>query len=212
MVNVLVKNSARRSQQELDTIVPMLQKIQFFKEREISHENYVHIAETLQYEFIFKDQTVFKQGEQGEKFYIIIDGEVCIKIFNKAYDAKKKELAAINQVLAHLKEDRQQILDDIEELIHTLKELPPMIANDIKEIDAEIKETKLQIESLQNQLDEVPEFIELQKLGSGKSFGEKALIMNSLRAANVCCTQNCHFAVINKNDYDKVLRKIELKN
>ncbi len=56
----------------------------------------MHIAETLQYEFFFKDQMVFKQGETGEKFYIIIDGEVCIKIFNKAYDAKKKELAAIN--------------------------------------------------------------------------------------------------------------------
>lgn len=65
---------------------------------------------------------------------------------------------------------------------------------------------------MQNQLEEIPEFIELQKLGSGKSFGEKALIMNSLRAANVCCSQNCHFAVMNKNDYDKVLRKIELKN
>jgi iron only hydrogenase large subunit-like protein len=49
-------------------------------------------------------------------------------------------------------------------------------------------------------------------LGTGKSFGEKALITNSLRAANVCCTQNSHFAVMNKNDYDKVLRKIELKN
>jgi len=56
----------------------------------------VHIAETLQYEFFFKDQMVFKQGEQGEKFYIIIDGEVSVKIFNKAYDAKKKEIAAIN--------------------------------------------------------------------------------------------------------------------
>jgi CRP-like cAMP-binding protein len=54
----------------------------------------VHIAETLQYEFFFKDQTVFRQGEAGEKFYIIIDGEVSVKIFNKAHDAKKKELNA----------------------------------------------------------------------------------------------------------------------
>ena len=62
------------------------------------------------------------------------------------------------------------------------------------------------------ELETIPEFIELQKMSSGKSFGEKALIMNSLRAANVCCIKNSHFAVMNKNDYDKVLRKIELKN
>jgi hypothetical protein len=65
---------------------------------------------------------------------------------------------------------------------------------------------------MQNELDEIPEYIELQKLGTGKSFGEKALITNNLRAANVSCSQNSHFAVMNKNDYDKVLRKIELKN
>ena len=67
---------------------------------------------------------MFKQGEQGEKFYIIIDGEVCVKIFNKAFDAKKKEIAAINQVLAHLKEDKQEILDDLEEITQSLNELP----------------------------------------------------------------------------------------
>lgn len=48
-------------------------------------------------------------------------------------------------------------------------------------------------------------------MSTGKSFGEKALITNSLRAANVGCTQDCHLATMNKVDYDKVLRKIELK-
>jgi hypothetical protein len=49
-------------------------------------------------------------------------------------------------------------------------------------------------------------------MGNGKSFGEKALINNALRAASVVCTRPCHFATMNKYDYDKVLRKIELKN
>jgi CRP-like cAMP-binding protein len=46
----------------------------------------VHIAETLQYEYATRNQTVFKQGEKGDKFYIIIDGEVSIKIYNKLFD------------------------------------------------------------------------------------------------------------------------------
>jgi CRP-like cAMP-binding protein len=57
----------------------------------------------------------------------------------------------------------------------------------------------------------IPEFTELQKLMTGKSFGEKALITNSLRAANVVCSKDCHFATVAKQDYDRVLRKIELK-
>lgn len=52
----------------------------------------MNIAETLSYEFIKKDHTVFNQGDKGDKFYIIIEGEVSIKIFNKVYDAKKKDL------------------------------------------------------------------------------------------------------------------------
>lgn len=44
------------------------------------------MAETLQYEFHLRDHVVFKQGDEGDKFYIIIDGEVSIKIYNKLYD------------------------------------------------------------------------------------------------------------------------------
>ena len=75
----------------------------------------------------------------------------------------------------------------------------------------EIDSKTMMLGELQTQLDLIPEFNELQKLGPGKSFGEKALITNSLRAANVVATRDCHFATMVKVDYDKVLRKIELK-
>ena len=38
-----------------------------------------------------------------------------------------------------------------------------------------------------------------------------ALITNNARAANVICTQDCHFATVAKHDFDRVLRKIEVK-
>ena len=41
---------------------------------------------------------------------------------------------------------------------------------------------------LESEMDKLPEFNELVRLGPGKSFGEKALINKSLRAANVSCT------------------------
>ena len=61
----------------------------------MKHESCIHVAETLQYEYMHKDQVVFKQGDEGDKFYIIIDGEVSIKIYNKLYDQKSKELNSL---------------------------------------------------------------------------------------------------------------------
>lgn len=53
--------------------------------------------------------------------------------------------------------------------------------------------------------EDIPEFIEAVKLGSGKSFGELALINNKPRAATIKCITPCHFAVMSKADYKKCL-------
>ena len=54
--------------------------------------------------------------------------------------------------------------------------------------------------------------IEVVQLNSGKSFGELALIKNKPRAATIKCITDCHFAVMSKIDYQKVLQRIEQKN
>jgi CRP-like cAMP-binding protein len=48
-------------------------------------------------------------------------------------------------------------------------------------------------------------------LTTGKAFGELALINNRPRAATIKCLTDCHFAVIQKDDYDSLLKKIEIK-
>ncbi len=54
-------------------------------------------------------------------------------------------------------------------------------------------------------------FSEVARLDSGKSFGELALIDDAPRAATIKTTKECYFAVVEKEDYDKVLAKIEWK-
>ena len=58
---------------------------------------------------------------------------------------------------------------------------------------------------------EEPDFIEVNRLGMGKSFGELALIQNKPRAAGIRCLTQCHFAVMSKGYYQKMLSRIELK-
>jgi CRP-like cAMP-binding protein len=46
-------------------------------------------------------------------------------------------------------------------------------------------------------------------LEDGHSFGEFALINNKPRAASIYCLSNCHFAVLNKSDYKRILQKVD---
>ena len=47
--------------------------------------------------------------------------------------------------------------------------------------------------------------IEVAKLKTGSSFGELALINNEPRKATIMCLTDCFFAVLEKEDYVKVL-------
>jgi hypothetical protein len=50
---------------------------------------------------------------------------------------------------------------------------------------------------------------EVAILKTGKCFGELALISRRPRAARILCKVKTHFAVLDKNDYERVLLKLE---
>ncbi len=55
----------------------------------------------------------------------------------------------------------------------------------------------------------VPLFIEVIRLTSGKAFGEQALLKTNepmLRAATIKCTKDSHFAVMDKEDFQNILK------
>ena len=54
-------------------------------------------------------------------------------------------------------------------------------------------------------------FLEVAKLGTGKSFGEIALLEDTKRNATITCVTDCDFAVIKRNDYQKVLQRLEVR-
>lgn len=46
-------------------------------------------------------------------------------------------------------------------------------------------------------------------LEAGKAFGEQSLISNKPRLASIVCEKNCHFAVLNKIDFNQILKDFE---
>ena len=54
-----------------------------------------------------------------------------------------------------------------------------------------------------------PRFTEVAVLSSGSSFGELSLLQNKPRAATILCLNPCLFAILDKIDFNKVLRDEE---
>jgi CRP-like cAMP-binding protein len=54
-------------------------------------------------------------------------------------------------------------------------------------------------------------FVLVAKIVTGSSFGELALIGNCDRAATITCVSDVYVAVLNKNDYQRVLKRGEQK-
>lgn len=62
-ISALIKPKKIRTDVDLDNLIPLIQKIQFFREREIKQENFKLIVESLTYEMAKKGDYVFRQGE-----------------------------------------------------------------------------------------------------------------------------------------------------
>ena len=53
--------------------------------------------------------------------------------------------------------------------------------------------------------------VDVAKLKSGGSFGELALINNDVRQATITCVTDCSFAILEKFDYYKILKRMQIK-
>jgi CRP-like cAMP-binding protein len=81
-VAVLVKRQRARTLEDLKLLIPIISQIHFFKERQISKDDYTEIGSCLAYEFQRKGEIIFEQGMYGDKFYIVLEGQVSVQKSN----------------------------------------------------------------------------------------------------------------------------------
>ena len=80
---ILMRPCSERSEDDTRELLPLVKGIKFFKEQGISDAfEYLQIAQCLTYESVTKGKDVFEYGSVGEKFFIIIEGEVSVVIPN----------------------------------------------------------------------------------------------------------------------------------
>lgn len=78
------KPSEYRTEREMQKIMPVLRENKFFKSKNITGSDLLQVCLELQYEFLRRGEFVFKAGDYGEKFYVILEGEVAVKIMDPA--------------------------------------------------------------------------------------------------------------------------------
>ena len=76
---ILRKPSDLRQEKEVSNILlPLVSELNFFKERmkHMTERDLLEICQNLKYEFVESGDTIFDQGEVGDKFYVILKGKV----------------------------------------------------------------------------------------------------------------------------------------
>ena len=78
MKRILNKKSVSRDKQELNFLIEHLNKVRFLKELKMRPNQLKKVAQKLNYQNSKAKNYLFKYGEEGEDFYIIIEGEVSV--------------------------------------------------------------------------------------------------------------------------------------
>ncbi|OMJ84593.1 hypothetical protein SteCoe_14267 [Stentor coeruleus] len=143
VIKLLSLGKLHRNSKQLLIIQALTRKVKFFiqKIEELGEAIHYDCCKAMMYEFVPNGEYVFKCGEKGNKFYIILEG--------------------------------------------IAKVIVPIIKDDIVNM------------------------ITVAQLYSGMAFGELALIKDQPRSASILCAKDCHFAVLVKEDYLKILGKAE---
>ena len=81
---ILMKPSNRRTADEIDEMISMISKINFFKNKQIKDQDMKELVQAFQFEWIPEFHNVVEYGERGEKLYIILKGLVSVRIPNPA--------------------------------------------------------------------------------------------------------------------------------
>ena len=138
--DILKKDQSSRKSEDIKLLSSIISDIKFFDSLKKYKQILRECSMYLTYEFIPKNRWVFKEGDFGEKFYILVKGEASVQI----------------SVRERLKTVQKEIL----------------VYKD------------------------------------GSSFGELALTDKKPRAASVYTKSDCHFAVLDKFNYNRILSSL----
>ncbi|KAL4427381.1 hypothetical protein ABPG74_002352 [Tetrahymena malaccensis] len=188
---ILVKQPSKRNAKEIQFVRKCLKNVKFFNEieKQLPEELILRLCKFLSYEKYPQFHRLYKAGDYGRKFYIILEGAVFIltpsisKTFDQSVTDNKEE-----------KQIKQMIMHEFDE---TPRFFPLPQNLDENADDSQLVQSVVQ---LQNEGFNIKKTLE-----KGESFGEIALRTEGIRTASVVCKEDTYFVSITATTYNEVI-------
>ena len=199
--NLLKKNKNQRTLIENHLIADYLNQyfVYFKKIKESDSSQLEKIVSVLNCEQFNSGENIINYGEDGEKFYIVFSGEV--SVYKPVFIEKVLSVFEYYRIMCILKQKNYLKYNRIFE------------KNKYLNINFD-KVESFSPDNYYNRQKYCFLFEEEECMGNfktGFSFGEIALIKRTKRNATIRCRTNVECIVIEKNDYNKIMREIEEK-
>jgi CRP-like cAMP-binding protein len=81
-----------------------MQRIKFFQDRDIKPQDFPDILQCLILEHYPKGAVIFNYGDMGDKFYIILSGQVRVMIPDPAIKSSRDQMNRVVEDIAVLEE------------------------------------------------------------------------------------------------------------
>lgn len=80
LIAILKKPPKKRTHNDIDLIVSMLDSIKFFKDRNLSLKDLRYVSQGLTYDYVETDKDIIQYNTFGNSFYVILQGSVSVLI------------------------------------------------------------------------------------------------------------------------------------
>ena len=204
ILSLLQKAEKNRTKNEIRILSEYLsEKYDYFKKIKNSSQiqKLEKIISVLHYEIFHKGDPIILFGEEGDKFYILIEGRV--NLYRPIYPQKLLTLQEYIIYLNNIKNDDKTGLI-FNRVIEKNKNLNIDINFYMSIPIAEITHYgKMNFFIEENE--------KLGEFNNGFAFGEIALIKKTTRNATIIAIDDCKLVSINKTDYNKIMKELELK-
>ncbi|CAI2376816.1 unnamed protein product [Moneuplotes crassus] len=225
---ILKKSPERRNLFDVRILERQLSDIKFIKKYidEGNLEIPRQLYQNLSYYYANPNETVIKYGEVGDSFFILMKGEVEVFI-PVTVTTRLSDLEFIKL----LNEKRDLILEINDEKEFDIPNIPKLSNNAYQRITLatvfQIMEDYNSVFSSGKNISGIEQpspkrasqpsykikyLKKVTTLKNGSSFGELALIMDQPRAASVITTKNCHFATLNRKQFNEILKRVHEMN
>ena len=201
VIDLLQKTSNIRNPRDIKIISDYFVKYfeYFQKIKKTDPQKLDKLCKVVNLERYTKGDPIIQYGEIGEKFYIVFSGSV--QVFKPNYIEKVLPLGEFCSYMFQLKKEN---LLKYNRILNKNKYLN-LDMNILEGLESETFYMRRKMKFLLEELELLGEFKD------GFAFGEIALIKKTKRNATIISNDNSYLLSINKSDYNKMIRELEVK-